>query len=294
MMMPLSKSSAALGPFDRDRHCHIDETSVIHDLIKAEQGVMIDVGAHHGSSLIKFLEDGWSVYAFEPDDKNRQLLYKRVSRHPNKDHVFIDPRCVGREPQSGMAFYTSEESSGISSLAAFHQTHIASQHVDVTTLDNLLAEKKLKKVDFLKIDTEGYDLFVLQGFPWSSMVRPKVIECEFEDAKTISLGYSFHDLATFLSDRSYKVWVSEWHPVIRYGIRHDWKALYRYPCELESDTAWGNLLAFDSIVYDEDIVAIVKAQLRRNRLDQKLARALKNPGKLFSSIAERAKSLFTS
>lgn len=103
----------------------------MRELMVMDQGVMIDVGAHQGSSLIGFLDDGWTVYAFEPDDKNRGLLQERVSRHPNKDRILIDPRCVGREPQSGMPFYASEESSGISSLAAFHRTHVASQHVDV-------------------------------------------------------------------------------------------------------------------------------------------------------------------
>lgn len=287
----MTQAKAAVGPFDRRQHCHLDETAVMRELIVADQGVMIDVGAHQGSSLMGFLDDGWTVYAFEPDDKNRQLLQERVSSHPNKDRVLIDPRCVGREPQSGMPFYASEESSGISSLAAFHQTHVASQQVDVTTLDNLLAEQNLKKVDFLKIDTEGYDLFVLQGYPWGSTVRPKVIECEFEDAKTRSLGYSFHDLAAFLTERGYKVWVSEWHPVIRYGIRHDWRKLAPYPCELESSEAWGNLLAFDGLVDDEDIVAVVKARLKENRFDQRLVRALRHPGRVFSSIADRARAL---
>jgi len=287
----MSKSIAAVGPFHRGRHCHIDETAVIHELIKADQGVMIDVGAHQGSSLIEFLDDGWSIYAFEPDDSNRAILQERLGRHPNKERVIVDSRCVGREPQSGAAFFSSEESSGISSLAAFHPTHVASQRVDITTLESLLAEQKLETVDFLKIDTEGYDLFVLQGFPWGSGIRPRVIECEFEDAKTISLGYSYHDLAAFLTKRGYKIWVSEWHPVIRYGIRHDWRKLEPYPCELESREAWGNLLAFDGSVEDANLVAIVKARLKRNRIDQRLLRVLRHPGRLLSNIAHRARSL---
>jgi len=283
-------SGAAIGPFDRSRHCHIDETSVIRELIKSDHGVMIDVGAHWGGSMIGFLDDGWSVYAFEPDDSNRSILQERVDRHPNKDRILIDSRCVGKDAQSDVAFFSSDESSGISSLAPFHRTHVASKRVDVTTLQVLIEDEKLDTVHFLKIDTEGYDLFVLQGFPWSSGMRPRAIECEFEDAKTISLGYSFHDLATFLAERGYRVWVSEWHPVIRYGVRHDWRKLERYPCELESSEAWGNLLAFDGAVEDADMVATIKAQLKRNRFDQKLARAIRHPRRVLATIADRAKA----
>jgi hypothetical protein len=53
-------------------------------------------------------------------------------------------------------------------------------------------------VDFLKIDTESHDLFVHQGYPWECG-KPAVIECEFEDAKTVPLGYTFHRYLTTTS-----------------------------------------------------------------------------------------------
>lgn len=71
-----------------------------------------------------------------------------------------------------------------------------------------------------------------------------MIECEFEDTKTVPLGYTFHDLSKYLVDKGYQVYVSEWHPITRYGIPHDWRALMRYPWELADPKGWGNLLAF--------------------------------------------------
>jgi len=38
--------------------------------------------------------------------------------------------------------------------------------------------------------------------------------------------------------------VSEWHPILQYGTRHDWHCLAKYPYALQSDDSWGNLLAF--------------------------------------------------
>jgi hypothetical protein len=50
-------------------------------------------------------------------------------------------------------------------------------------------------------------------------------------------------MATFLVDRGYSVYVSEWHPIERYGARHSFRRLQQYPCSIPSNS-WGNLLAF--------------------------------------------------
>ena len=58
---------------------NMDEVDVVHDVIGNQPGTMLDVGAHFGNSLAPFEKDGWTVYAFEPDQANRALL---TSRHP--------------------------------------------------------------------------------------------------------------------------------------------------------------------------------------------------------------------
>ena len=40
------------------------------------------------------------------------------------------------------------------------------------------------------------------------------------------------------------MYLSEWHPIIRYGVRHDWNTIKKYPCVLDDSDAWGNLIAF--------------------------------------------------
>lgn len=254
---------ALVGPYSRDLSAHWDETAGVAKLfLDAISGTtMIDVGAHHGSALIPFLNSGWRVFAFEPDERNRGRLLERLEKHINKDFVSVDTRCVSNKQQQGVSFFASEQSTGISGLSAFHETHQESQKVDVTTLTDFFENKPLPAVDFLKIDTEGHDLFVLQGFPWERE-KPAVIECEFEDAKTVPLGYTFHDLARFLVDKGYTVYVSEWHPIIRYGIRHDWRQLMRYPCELADPNGWGNLLAFRDPIDEQALIAAVMKVLK--------------------------------
>ena len=111
------------------------------------------------------------------------------------------------------------------------------------TIADAMAEYQIPHVDFLKIDVEGLDFDVLKGVPWD-LDTPDVIESEFEDAKTIPRGHSSRDMAEYLRRLGYAVYVSEWHPIIRYGIRHDWRRVVPYPGFEIPSNSWGNLLAF--------------------------------------------------
>lgn len=206
----------------------------------SDQRVMVDVGAHYGGSAAGFLRRGWKVIAFEPDPHNRQHLAERLGDSPA---LVIDPRAVSDQPAEKRPFYASDVSTGISGLHSFHETHHQVAAVEVTTLAQALAEHGVFHVNFLKIDTEGHDLPVLRGLDWQRIV-PDVILCEFEDSKSQPLGYAYHDMAGFLVDKGYTVYVSEWYPIIAYGQQHTWRRLMRYPAELATADAWGNLVAF--------------------------------------------------
>ena len=251
-------SATLAGPYDREDHAHFDESRLAYELLsdRPAKSVMIDVGAHHGSALGPFADRGWRVYAFEPDSANREKLLKRVKEN---SLVSVDGRAVCDEIRESVPLYTSKESTGISTLAPFRDSHKKSSRVGTTTLAAVSEEHGLTDVDFLKIDTEGYDLMVLKGLPWECW-RPTVIVCEFEDRKTVPLGYDYHQLAGFLVDKGYAVLVSEWHPVIRYGIRHDWRRLIPYPCRLADPNSWGNLIAFPKPP-DLDAVAAIAQRI---------------------------------
>ncbi|MDP6979931.1 MAG: FkbM family methyltransferase [Myxococcota bacterium] len=219
----------------------VDEVALVHRLLSdgPKERVMVDVGAHHGASLEAFGRDGWNVLAFEPDPDNRAELERTCRGMKN---VTIDPRALSDHASDEMPWFQSDVSTGISSLQAFHDSHALTGCVEVTTLAQALEAHKVEQVDFLKIDAEGLDLFVLRGNPWE-WLAPQVIVCEFEDEKTNALGYSFRDLADYLVEHDYHVLVSEWYPITQYGGEHRWRRYVPYPCELVNVSAWGNLIA---------------------------------------------------
>lgn len=241
-----------------------NEVGAVHTVLRgAGPGVMVDVGAHYGSSLRPFAQDGWQVFAIEPDPSNRRILQLRVSDQPN---VIVDGRAVSERDGEIVDLYTSPVSTGISTLAPFHPTHHRSAEVETVRLDTLLAA--VDDVTVLKTDTEGYDLPVLRTFPWHRL-RPRAVVAEFEDRKTIPLGYELHDMADFMVRLGYVVLVSEWYPVVEYGRHHQWRSVRRYPTALADKRGWGNLICIEPTLADQ-----VLAQARlANRLSLAWRRA---------------------
>lgn len=226
------------APPDRSR---VDEVAIVRQALQIDRrpGIMIDVGGHFGGTALPFCKAGWRVVAFEPDSSNRAKLVEAIGGFAN---ATIDERALSNEEKDAVTFYKSDQSTGISGLSAFHETHVAAATVSMTTLSKALVQHNVDKVDFLKIDTEGFDKFVLEGFPWDRM-KPRVIVCEFEDFKTRPLGYDFRDFATYLTSKGYSVLVSEWQPIVRYGVAHTWADFKAWPCALDSPKGWGNFIA---------------------------------------------------
>jgi FkbM family methyltransferase len=217
-----------------------DEVRVIEAVLVGDTpGVMVDVGANQGTCLLPFAKAGWRVHAFEPDPLNRAAL-EACCRH--LEGVSIDPRALSDSEASTAPFFRSDVSPGISSLAGFHESHREVGSVEVTTLATYATEQHLESVDFLKTDTEGFDLFVLRGVPWDTLA-PRVVLSEFENPKTEPLGYTLDDLAGLLVEQGYQVLVSEWFPVRQYGGPHRWRCFGSFPGRLADESAWGNLIA---------------------------------------------------
>lgn len=229
-----------IGEYQRGSKIDFQEHKLIEKYIGHDNKLMINVGAHFGGSISGFIKKGWHVIAFEPDKKNRAVLEKRFSGESN---IQIIADAVSDSVREKSAFFTSKQSTGISTLNPFDESHSHTDYVNITTLEKYCDEKEIKSVGFLLIDAEGYDLQVLRGFPWSRML-PEYIVCEFEDKKSTKLNYTSYDLAEFLREKGYSILLSEWYPVKQYGVSHDWRCLKHYPCQLEDNDAWGNIIAF--------------------------------------------------
>ena len=220
-----------------------------------QQRVMVDVGAHEGSSLLPFLKMDWRIYAFEPDAKNREVLIATIN---GDKRVTVDERGVSDKDGEVVPFYTSDVSTGISGLTAFHESHEQAGTITTVTLAAYINDHSIENIDFMKVDTEGFELFVLKGFPFEK-VKPRIIILEYENAKTTPLGYTMPDLVAKLAEQNYHILLSEWWPIKQYGRAHSWKRITPYPpVDGWDENGWGNLIAFHDMDDYDDCWALYK------------------------------------
>ncbi len=221
----------------------VDEVEIIANLTDylpvASEPVLVDVGAHYGRVSERYLRMGWSVVAYEPDPANRLELQQRIGSHPR---LQVSAAAVSDQPVQTAPLFTSPVSAGISSLSAFHETHRAATVVEVVTLEDDLAARGITRVDFLKVDAEGFDYFALRGFDWTAYT-PRFVLYEFEDRKTVRLGHSLAESSAYVARLGYHLVYSVWEPIVQYGTRHQWRGLFT---ALPPDVAacWGNVLCF--------------------------------------------------
>ena len=133
--------------------------------------VLIDVGAHVGSyTLLAALHEGATVIAVEPNPEACDVLranvllndlFGRVSAFEvalsNVPGAVLPLLVPFRPDKSGYAHVQPHPSDG---LVPAHLQHMT---IKTTTVDTLVAGMELDRVDFIKIDVEGWEVFVLEG-----------------------------------------------------------------------------------------------------------------------------------
>lgn len=128
--------------------------------------VFIDVGANIGTWSKCFLSkmaDPQKGLLFEPSPLAVACLNDDFKQEIKKSLVEIVSAAVC-EQSGSMDFYMEESAGETSSLISKHSKPQAQKiFVETTTIGAEVEKRKLKFIDFLKIDAEGYDLHVLRG-----------------------------------------------------------------------------------------------------------------------------------
>lgn len=133
---------------------------------KGCRGVAIDIGANIGSYTCFIASMGHTVHAFEPIPETFVRLRKNLQHNGLLARARLNCLAVGRE-QSLVTFRIQENSPATNRIAVPGQTgalgFARDRVVAVVTLDDYCSQQNLDSIDFLKLDVEGMEPYVLQG-----------------------------------------------------------------------------------------------------------------------------------
>lgn len=181
------------------------EDLILLELLPEERGTYVDVGANHPfklSNTYSFYRKGWSGICVEP----MPFLYSLLKKWRRKD-ICLNVG-VGRSTGT-LKFHvlTPHVLSTFRDDAAEELIRTGKAHLDtvldvpVIPLASILKDNlQNRKLDLLCIDTEGFDLEVLESNDWD-LFRPRVILVE---KGSPGLGRTADPVNSFLISQKYE------------------------------------------------------------------------------------------
>ena len=151
-------------------------------------GTVLDVGAHSGefAQMIKKILPQAQIISFEPLQKEFAELQQRMS---NVEGFKAFNFAVGDQNGSATIHRSDySQSSSLLRMANLHKTAFpesanhTDEAVEIKTLDDALADSKLKREILLKIDVQGYEDHVIAGGPQTiAQSKAIIIEVSFRE-----------------------------------------------------------------------------------------------------------------
>jgi FkbM family methyltransferase len=173
-----------------------------------ERGMtLVDIGANIGVFTLlgsRLVGTNGSVVAIEPAPVNLELLRKSIG-YSGAENVFLIPHAVGSE-KSVTKLSLSLDNQGDHRLGV----DLPDRHsVDVSVLRADDALKFLgKPVDFVKIDTQGSETFILRGLEKTLASSPNVrLLIEFWPNGLLQCGSSSEELLYIIGRQFDRLWL---------------------------------------------------------------------------------------
>lgn len=168
-MLPYTQPAPYFGQWGEDRW-------ITENLTVPQRGVFVDIGAGngvHGSNSRFFEDNSWTGLCIDPDPRNSEALARRRCR--------VQVCAVASRPgHRAFSMYDAKPSwSGLGYRGAGYTT----VHVDCRTLEDLLIDASIGRIDLLSIDVEGDELDVWSSFDTDRHL-PGIVIVEYDDDRS--------------------------------------------------------------------------------------------------------------
>jgi FkbM family methyltransferase len=240
----LRRTSRALGKYlDRIENWGNCDPATNGEYFLIEQAaptlrLVLDIGANLGdwTARVALVAPTCLVHAFEASPRTFANLSRRLTGTPNLVlHQAGMGERAGRE-----VFQDCGENSGLSSFVSRAATiglkAEREVEVPVTTVDDFCRQHQIARLDFVKIDTEGFEGPILRGMV-DSLRHKRVIAVQFEYGGTwLDAGESLAGVSSLLVAHGYAL----------HRLRPDGVEPLRYNSQVHESFKYANYLAVQS------------------------------------------------
>jgi FkbM family methyltransferase len=164
---------------------------------------VFDIGANTGQSAYAYLEHfaAADLYSFEPVSMTYRDLAALARERPRM-HAF----CCGMGKETGTAQININPTSTMSSIFQGDRDAGRTETITIRTVTEFCEEHRIDTIDFMKIDTEGYELHVLEGArALLEGQKVRVVYAECEPVARSDYFVSFAALSEFLYRFGYEL-----------------------------------------------------------------------------------------
>jgi len=167
---------------------------------------VVDIGANIGRYTLhssKLVGKKGKVIAIEPFKQTYDLLRKNIKENSTDNNILTF--CIGLSNHEGREkLYLDEKLWGRNTINPIPGGDYV--QIEMLTLDSLVENLQIDKIDWIKIDVEGHEYEVLEGGKNTLLKNSSrvMIEVRFDNFKKVinllqSLGYSYEIVETSIS-----------------------------------------------------------------------------------------------
>lgn len=169
---------------------------------------LLDIGANIGMIALAVLSkvSKVKIYAFEPGPHQYELLKETILQNNLSDKIFpINVALSNFSGSSKFAIHVQKHASGDGFFDTKRGGKVKEINVNVETLDNWWNQNLCPKINFVKIDTEGSELWIFEGGRKFIEACKPVILLEIHPMNIKPYPYNVSDIYQFFIDVNYRI-----------------------------------------------------------------------------------------
>lgn len=171
----------------------------IYELVQEDFHVF-DVGTNIGEVILNIAKRAKKgvVHGFEPVPYNYKKVSKNISLN-DFDNIILNNIALSDRDET--VFFDDEELKSHSGLISMNKNKILnSKEVKAITFDGYVSANNIQRIDFIKVDIEGFELNFLRGAEQSIKKFKPILFMEIDDANLKKQFTSASELIAWIED----------------------------------------------------------------------------------------------